>query len=78
MNSYSILKKAGNFEPTPETHKIKKVSFGDLYIFFNELILRHDRISINVNLIQNKSFCEKCLFLEWTQLSTKNIDLMKD
>ncbi|MEE9372852.1 MAG: hypothetical protein V3V00_07335, partial [Saprospiraceae bacterium] len=40
-------------EPTPETHKIKKVSFGDLYIFFNELILRHHRISINVNLIQN-------------------------
>ncbi len=24
-----------NLEPTPETHKIKKVSFGDLYIFFN-------------------------------------------
>ncbi len=56
------------FELTPETHKIKKVSFGDLYIFFNLLILRHHRISINVNLIQNNSFCEKCLFPEWTQV----------
>jgi hypothetical protein len=52
-------------EAAPKTNKIKKVSYGDIFIFPNQLILRHHRISKNKNLIQNHSFCEDCLFWEW-------------
>ncbi|MEE9373532.1 MAG: hypothetical protein V3V00_10820, partial [Saprospiraceae bacterium] len=40
--------------------EIKKVAFVELYIFLNSLILRHYRISKNVNIIQTNSFYEKC------------------
>ncbi len=49
-------------ESTPKTPKIKKVSFGDLFTFFNSLILRHQRISKNENLLQNNSFLKIVCF----------------
>jgi len=55
-------------ESTPKTPKIKKGSFGDIFIFLNPLIIKHQRIYKNENLIQNSSFYENEHFSEWTQL----------
>ncbi len=54
-------------ESSLKTNKTKKVSFGHIFIFFNQLILRHHWISKNKNLPQNNSFYANCLFLDWTQ-----------
>ncbi len=49
-------------ESTPKTPKIKKISFDDLFTFFNLLILKHQRISKNENLLQNNSFLKIVCF----------------
>jgi hypothetical protein len=42
--------------PERKLCKIRNVSFGDIFIFLNSLMLRHHRISKKKNLIQNNSF----------------------
>jgi len=54
----STIHRLSAIESTPKTPKIKKGSFGDIFIFLNPLKIKHQRISKNKNLIQNSSFYE--------------------